>query len=60
MHCGDQVDRVADLSVARKGPGLEHGAHERAAHGLARVHAVDADVALRGGGQAEDDVQEGA
>ena len=60
VHRGDQVDRVADLPVARKGPGLEHGADERAAHGLARAHAVDTDVALRGGGQAEDDVQEGA
>ena len=28
VHGGDQVDRVADLSVARQGPGLEHGADE--------------------------------
>ena len=58
MHGGDQVDRVADLPVARHRSGLEHRAHEGAAHGLAWAHAVDADVALRGGGQAEDDVQE--
>ena len=60
VHRSDQVDRVADLPVARHRPGLKHRAHQRAAHGLARAHAVAADVSLRGGGQAEDDVQEGA
>jgi len=60
VHRGHQVDRVADLVVAGHRAALEHCPHEGAAHGLARAHVVDTDLALRGGGQAQDEVQERA
>ena len=59
MHSGDKVDRVANLPIAWHRAGLEHRAHEGTAHGFARAHAVDANLALRGSGQAKDDVEEG-
>ena len=60
VHRSDQVDRVADLPVVRHRTALEHRPHEGSAHGLTWAHAADADLALRGGGQAQDEVQERA